>query len=333
MTDKLEKALVHRPTTGLVGSDRRTSPVIARMTQDVLARAQASGLSRARFRIGDYLLREPDYRQILLWADALGMGPESVLAELAGTRMEPEEDWEKFQTISFIVEDGAILSLVWDFNRLPLIPTSWMPGLQIQMLGFRNDWGDDTIDKLNSSFYRLQPKLPQLQYIYCQRLGLFLIDLSQVPKLSQIYCWDNNLTKLDLTLVPELTRLECALNQITELNLPPTCRLTHLSCWENDLTELELSSMPSLTVLDCTGNRLTNLDLSPVSGLTKLNCMGNDLANLDLAPVPHLSELDCSANYFLTTLDLSPVPQLINLRCGEDVRLLNPPPNLRVYRG
>ena len=64
-------SLVHRPGTGLAGQERRTSPVIARMTRDVLARAAAHGLSQARFRIGEHLLREPDYRQILSWAEAL----------------------------------------------------------------------------------------------------------------------------------------------------------------------------------------------------------------------------------------------------------------------
>jgi len=109
-------SLIRRPDTGLTSTGRRTSPVITRMTQDVLARARAAELSQARFRIGDYELRGPDYRQILRWAEALGKAPEELLAPLAACRVEPHP-WEDWKAVSFKVEDGAILSLAWDLDR------------------------------------------------------------------------------------------------------------------------------------------------------------------------------------------------------------------------
>lgn len=192
MTDELDKALVHRPATGLVGSEKRTNPVIARMTQDLLVRAQASGLSRARFRIGDYVLREPDYRQILLWADALGMAPETVLAVLAETRKEP--GWHNhYEPITFAVEDGAIVSLAWDFYRLPTIPEPWLPGLLIRTLGFIYNWPDvGTV---------LRPILPRLKTLVCEAKGLESVDLSQVPELTKLYCSGTQLTMLDLNAI------------------------------------------------------------------------------------------------------------------------------------
>ncbi|WP_201069359.1 MULTISPECIES: hypothetical protein [Thiorhodovibrio] len=57
---------------------------MATVTRDILARAQA--LSAARFPIGEYLLREQDYRQILDWADHLSMEPEAVIQHLARSR-------------------------------------------------------------------------------------------------------------------------------------------------------------------------------------------------------------------------------------------------------
>ena len=39
-----KNALIQRPDTEIAGQERRTSPVIARMTRDVLARAEACGL-------------------------------------------------------------------------------------------------------------------------------------------------------------------------------------------------------------------------------------------------------------------------------------------------
>ena len=56
-------ALVPRPGTGLAETGRRTHPVLARMSRDLLARAEAQGLSTARYRLGKYVFREPDYRQ------------------------------------------------------------------------------------------------------------------------------------------------------------------------------------------------------------------------------------------------------------------------------
>ena len=133
MTDETKKALIQRPGTGLAGPGPHTSPVIARMTQDVLARARAGGLGLGRFRIGDYLLREPDYRQIRRWAAALEMAPEALLVDLAACRLEPKS-WEDFESIGFALEDGAIVSLAWGFDRLPLIPATWEPGLLVHTL-------------------------------------------------------------------------------------------------------------------------------------------------------------------------------------------------------
>jgi hypothetical protein len=60
--DSESNALVPRPGTGLAETGRRTHPVISRMSRDVLARAKAQqGLSKARFRLGKYAFREPDY--------------------------------------------------------------------------------------------------------------------------------------------------------------------------------------------------------------------------------------------------------------------------------
>jgi hypothetical protein len=63
------------------------------MSRDVLARARRNGLSMARFRLGQYVFREPDYRQILDWAETLQQKPEWVLEQLEDSRLEPEE-WE-----------------------------------------------------------------------------------------------------------------------------------------------------------------------------------------------------------------------------------------------
>jgi len=146
------KTLVHRPGTDPVWQERRTHPIIARMTQDVLERAQR--MLAARFSIGDYHLREADYRQILRWAEAGGMAPEAVLEAIVAGRID-KDPWETGEPVTFALEDGAILSLAWKFDRLPFVPEKWESGLMIRTLGFRGKWPDSST--------ALRPRLPRLQ--------------------------------------------------------------------------------------------------------------------------------------------------------------------------
>jgi hypothetical protein len=283
--DSTSNALVPHPGTDLTKTGRRTNAVIARMTRDVLARAESHGISTARYRLGQYVLREPDYLQILDWAEALRKAPEWVLTQLEESRLEPNklQNWEP---IAFFVEDGAIRSLVWDFKRLPVVPESWRLGLLIQTLGLMGKWPKpDSI---------LRPNLPYLKRFHCRHVALSWIDLSAVPGLIELVCSSSNLTALNLTPVPRLTYLDCSHNLLTDLDLTPAPGLTTLRCWENQLTDLDLKPVPGLTVLDCSDNKLTDLDLKPVPGLTTLSCNNNPLTELDLKPVPGLTVLDCA---------------------------------------
>lgn len=366
LDDKMKNAVVHSPGTRLAGARQRTSPVITRITQDVLARAQANGLNLARFRIGEYLMRAPDYRQIQRWAKSLGMVPEACLAALAACRL--ELSWEDFQPFELAIEDGAIVNLVWSFDRMPLSPAPWEPGLLVRALGlgYRGKWPGAVIP--------LRPVLPRLQTLICRDIGLQSLDLSETRGLTQLNCGGNDLTDLDLSPVPGLTKLNCTANDLTTLDLTPTPGLIELYCGENQLTdldlsvvprltklscgdnrqlvglylwtvprltelncanirlfELDLSPVPGLTVLDCSGNELNALDLMPVSGLNRLNCSHNRLSELDLTPVPKLTQLYCGGN-LLIELDLSPVPELTRLGCDKTTRVLNAPDNLAVSR-
>jgi hypothetical protein len=325
--DSSQNAIVPHAGTEIAETTRRISPVIQRMTRDVLARAESRGLGSARFRIGGYLLREPDYRQIHDWANSfgeLGPLPEDVLDKLAASCLQqmwgdPEED-----VITFAVEDGAIRSLVLDvwYHR----HDSWQEGMLIRSLGLVGKWSEPP--------GLLMPCLPQLQILDCAGIGLTKLDLSQTPRLTKLDCSDNQLSELDLSPVPELTVLYCSMNRFTALDLSPVPELTKLvcfSCLSNHTPTLDLSPIPRLTSLYCFANFLTTIDLSPVPGLTKLWCSENQLTALDLSPVPGLTELGCDENQ-LTAIDLSPVPGLTELECDKSVRINNAPANLRVTR-
>lgn len=84
---------------GIAFESQRINPILKLIIQDVLARAQDNGLSRTLFPVGKYLLRRPDYRQILRLAKSLGMTRDACLAELAACRLELL--WHGFQPFWF----------------------------------------------------------------------------------------------------------------------------------------------------------------------------------------------------------------------------------------
>ena len=161
-------------------------------------------------------------------------------------------------SFAFKVENGAIISLVWDFNLLPLTVFEWMDGLAIRELGFK---GGPTVSP------QIAPRLPSLEYLHCSGISLTELDLSSVPGLTDLGCSGNQLTELDLSNVPGLTELSCSENQLTELDLASVPGLTDLRCWENQLTELDLSNVPGLTKLSCQKNQFTELDIQPLKNL------------------------------------------------------------------
>jgi hypothetical protein len=334
--DVEEQTLVPHAGTELGSVRRRTHPVISRMSRDVLARAKAQqGLSKARFRLGKYAFREPDYRQILDWAEALGQAPDWVLKQLEASRLKPTE-WKDWEPINFVVEDGAMLSLVWDFHRLPLVPEAWQDGLRIHSFWLTgrsheslrsyvsHDWElfEDPLDLVFSQkkLYpplKFSPALPFLRILHINVVedSIAHLDLSRTPLLTTLRCSFKRLAKLDLTPVSELTTLDCSRNGLIELDLTPVPELTTLDCWNNRLTDLDLTPVPKLTTLKCSSNQLTELDLTPVPELTTLDCWENRLTDLDLTPVPKLTTLNCGGNK-LTALYLTPVPELATLDCS-----------------
>lgn len=266
MSEDKNKSLILRPGGELTGKEKRSSTVIGRMTEDVLAEADARKIRQVRYRIGEYELREPDFRQVCDWAKTMSMAPEELINHLAGNEYMLLDGFVKLE-----IEEGAIVSLVWDFWRIRHIPEITRDGLLIRVLAFTGEriapagcWPD------TANAYR--PRLSELTTLYCDNLGITKLDLAFVPKLTTLHCGINKLTELDLSPVHELTTLYCDNNNLTELNLSPVPRLKDLSCDWNELTELDLYQVPKLNRLICDWNGLTELDLSPVPELNVLAC-------------------------------------------------------------
>ena len=344
MEPNQDRSLISRPSHELTAPRIGQNRILGEMVEQTLALGRKEAVAQtARFRIGDYALCEPDYRQILLWADALKMEPVTVIGKLVAGE-ETKEVATRFQ-------DGRMLSLSWNLDELPLSDFRCIEGLSVQDLDIRHPSLSaacfstflnpkrplsELRAKIEKESKRIALRLPSLRRLHldfaselnlsdvpnltelrCAATLMRGIDLSQVPNLTTIDCGTNQLMKLDLSRVPNLTTLDCAQNQIAELDLSHVSKVTTLDCSKNQLRDLDLSHIPNLTTLDCSENQLRELDLSNVQYLTRLPCRRNQLVRLDLSRVPNLTTLDCAENR-IDELDLSHVPNLTFLRCAQN---------------
>jgi hypothetical protein len=215
--------------------------ILQRMTQSALQVSRARR-ERVRYRVGSYEFCEPDYRQLLLWADRLGLKPEEVLNRLADAGREENLPWYCRDFLSpgehtfLVVRDGRFRQILWDGKALPLEVFEWVPGLQLETLvvtGAMSAWPTEQ-------------KLPSLRRLVIRLLGLRSPDLRPVPGLTWLYCGENQLTALDLSPVPGLKVLHCERNELTALDLGPVPGLISLQCWGNRLTTLDLRPVRNL---------------------------------------------------------------------------------------
>jgi Leucine-rich repeat (LRR) protein len=330
--DEHKRSLIPLPDGTFVAARQEPSRVLSEMVGQTLALARKVPL----FKIGEYVLWELDYRQILLWAEMLTLEPEEVIRRMLaigsrfiGREREGEDIRYHVATDS---RNGRLTSLNWDLGLLPISEFKWIDGLEIEHLRIT---GSCSGRREKATIAALNVNLPKLRVLECDDIGLHELDLSRVPALTTLNCNRNQLTTLDLAHVPQLVELRCEDNQLKTLDLSPVHKLDALWCGKNPFSDLDLSKTPLLYKLACDGSGFTKLDFSKVpalhvlfwgdSGLTeidlshvpmleKLACDGNALTQLDLSAVPMLKTIWCNDNQ-LTRLDLSPVPNLTSLGC------------------
>jgi hypothetical protein len=318
MAEEKIDALIPRSHNALEKTNDGVSGILSTMVSDALALARKNSLTAARFRIGNHVLREPDYRQILLWAKSLDLDAEEVIRRLEDCTLETRryQDGKRLDVkLTSRIENGSIVALAWDFDLLPLTVFEWVDGLIIQEAGFS---GLNFCMSGWLTLPRLPLRLPWLTFLTCYEIELDELDLTNVPELIGLNVNRNQLAKLDLSHVPKLIWLDCDNNELTELDLSTVPRLTYLSCESNNLTKLDLSNVPDIIWLNVKSNRLAKLDLSFAPKLIRLECYDNKLTNLDLTGVPGLTYLSCGGNK-LTKLDLSSVPGLTKLMCHTNL--------------
>ena len=129
-----DRALIRHPSSTPIRTGVSRSGVLQRMTASTLQLMRQFPPPAAvpqRFTLGDIPFAEPDYRQLLIWAEALGLRPEELVLRL---QQQPQEHYPL--TISFKVVDGSIRDLVWDLSALPVADFAWVDGLKIEKLAF-----------------------------------------------------------------------------------------------------------------------------------------------------------------------------------------------------
>jgi hypothetical protein len=323
-SDDHSRSIIPLPDASLALARPEGGRVLSELLSDTLALARGEPLRK----IGEHEWCEPDYRQILLWAEALELEPEEVIGRLTGTA--PLDDsWEP---TSF--RNGRIVKLNWDLDLLPLGAFEWVDGLEIEYLRF-----DQSVCP-QLTIERLALPLPKLISLHCEDVGLRELNLLGSPLLEELVCAGNPSVSFNLEETPKLTKLDCRDCCLTELDLRPVPLLRSLHCERNELTKLdvsfsrllflycgcnqitELTRMP-LFRLSCERNLLTELNLPRSVMMKGLRCSFNQLTKLDLSKVNNLTDLYCDNN-LITEIDLSGIPRLERLDCeGNPIDLLD----------
>ncbi|MCM1286037.1 MAG: hypothetical protein NC213_06085 [Acetobacter sp.] len=122
-----------------------------------------------------------------------------------------------------------------------------------------------------------------LTNLYCGRIGLEELDVTQLSKLTTISCGGNYLTTLDLSKNFNLITVQCSDNDLEELILPENSKINMLHCYANNLTSIDTKRLSNITAFRCDQNKLTELDLTGLTKLTQLKCLRNHLRVLDLS--------------------------------------------------
>ncbi|HEY5505784.1 MAG TPA: hypothetical protein VIK28_11550, partial [Sedimentisphaerales bacterium] len=288
MNEKEKIALVPRPPGTLEKAGTGTKRILSCMVGDTLALAKKDDLApkTAKFRIGEYEWCEPDYLQIMAWAEQLGLSSLEVLRRLQeGLRDKGNETR---------IENGKLTKLNWDAGLLPVSDFRISFPLELTELSFSPiaiiaEEGDlEGVEGLTA-----EGELPDGYDLSASVLKIFTVAL---PKLKRLACAAAGLESLSMGPAPALERFDCGATNgtnLSALDLRSFPKLKEFVCTNNRFECLDLGHVPELLELDCGMNLIKKLDLRSVPKLRKLNCNDNDMQELILPSLPELVELNC----------------------------------------
>lgn len=160
---------------------------------------------------------------------------------------------------------------------------------------------------------------PNLERLFCDRVGLKTLDISKNQKLKQVEIRENLLTSLNFSNNPALEIIKCNGQQdgmLASLDVTGNINLRVLECQNNTLTSLDLTHNTNLEEIDCGVNKLSSLNVANNLKLRKFFLACNDLTELDLSKHLDLEQLHCTENH-ISTLDITKNSKLNWLNCGN----------------
>ncbi len=254
MEPNQDRSLIPSPSHELTAQTISQNRILGDMVEHTLALGRQEAVAQtARFRIGDYAWCEPDYRQILLWAETLKMEPLMVIGKLLADERSSK------------TADGLMRSLLWDLVELPLSDFKFVADSAIESLQLVDS--NTKAGQLLAAIFcpkRLRHRpLPPI-------VGLRDITLFR-PGFRELICCDCGIQALTISGAHELTHIKCTFNKMEKLALFDVPSLSSLSCCFNQLAELDLSHVPNLTRLSCHKNRIAELDIRPLLSLETLS--------------------------------------------------------------
>jgi hypothetical protein len=328
--------LVPLPGSQLARQGSGSGRILDDMVSSTLTTSQKEGALNPRYRIGDIDFCEPDYHQIVEWAQRFDTDAANFLAALLG-----EGDT--------LIVNGRLKRLSWNMVHFPEFKLDYGDALELESLSLF----DEHLGYLTpppSTFYlsryferSLEKRLVPERLSSCANNEL---DLALDSRLEKILRADRggNQTTLSLS-CPTLRSLACHGTNIVNLECVDLRSLRELrvdrrhNTFDIDKSDfvgaLNAEICPLLEGLDCSGSRLEMLDMDDfqhllwlncakcglenlwvfqIPSLQRLQCQENELRNLALVGCESLEELNCSFNH-IAELDLSFNPEIRSLSC------------------
>lgn len=318
--------------------------ILEDMVSSTLTTSKQEGALVPRYRIGDIDFCEPDYRQMLLWAERFDKNPTDFLASLLGN-----EGIEYYGSKGTLIVNGRIHRLSWDMVMFPEFRLDYGPHLALDYLEFFDHvrtplTPPPTSHHLRRYFQhsieeRLLKRTPQnddyseltidydcpIERRLAEHRGGKQKTLSlSCPTLRVLTIRGTNFIDLeciDLSSLKEL-RVSHKPGFIKSLSAESCPALEGLDCHGTVLQKLVLRDYESLSWLDCSqcGLETLNLTFSQNSPLKQLNCRENELRGEELllafifGDFQKLEKLDCSFNH-LSILHLDSTPNIRRLSC------------------
>ncbi len=271
-------ALMPRRAGALEKAEPGAKRIVSGMVADTLALVPKAifAAHSVSFRIGQYEWCEPDYRQILMWAEKTGKRPEAIIQRLVEMKS------------SF--SEGRLIEVNWDEGSMLIRKMHFITGLRIKLFHL---CGGGRLVGFISTHKNPRPGVTRMDYEVSE------INLLGLSELEVLAVSQQDLKELDLSNTPKLRKLYCESNLLTRINLTACHNIEEIYLRNNLLSELDLPNLPALKVLECGSNALCNLDLSGAPALEVLDCCKNNsvysmedcMEVLDISPLNRLKDL------------------------------------------